>query len=310
MAPEKKEGWIKIKIVKDMYRKEAIKVVRGFLNSNASDALSDALKTLIPELKESEDNEIRNEIIAFVEQAIHRGGGTLIPQEQEDRWIAWLEKQGEKDSQVILPTFTFDDILALECCMKEVEKKDEELYNQLQSLHNRVHDAYWLGREEQKSPDKVEPKFKSGDWIFYSEDHCGGVRHITKIDEKGYYIERNGYPHGIIPFNHEIYMKLWTIEDAKDGDVLVLFPSKGAERPFIFKEIKNSGVFKNAAFYPVDFHCTLVKNVFRIKSEFEYIGETNENFAPATKEQRDILFQKMNEAGYGWDAENKIIKKL
>ena len=41
----------------------------------------------------SEDERIRNEIIAFVEQAIHRGGGTPIPQNQEDRWIAWLEKQ-------------------------------------------------------------------------------------------------------------------------------------------------------------------------------------------------------------------------
>ena len=43
------------------------------------------------------DNEkTKNEIIAFVEQSIHRGGGTPIPQEQEDKWIAWLEKQGEQ----------------------------------------------------------------------------------------------------------------------------------------------------------------------------------------------------------------------
>ena len=43
------------------------------------------------------DNEkTKNEIIAFVEQSIHRGGGTPIPQEQENKWITWLEKQGEQ----------------------------------------------------------------------------------------------------------------------------------------------------------------------------------------------------------------------
>ena len=43
-------------------------------------------------MTQEDDERIRNEIIAFVEQSIHRGGGTLIPQEQEDKWIAWLKK--------------------------------------------------------------------------------------------------------------------------------------------------------------------------------------------------------------------------
>ena len=45
------------------------------------------------EEKFKDDVRTKNEIIAFVEQSIHRGGGTPIPQEQEDKWIAWLEKQ-------------------------------------------------------------------------------------------------------------------------------------------------------------------------------------------------------------------------
>jgi hypothetical protein len=47
------------------------------------------------EEKFKDDVRTKNEIIAFVEQSIHRGGGTPIPQEQENKWIAWLEKQGE-----------------------------------------------------------------------------------------------------------------------------------------------------------------------------------------------------------------------
>lgn len=50
---------------------------------------------MIQEEKFKDDEIVRNEIIAFVEQSIHRGGGTPIPQEQENKWIAWLEKQGE-----------------------------------------------------------------------------------------------------------------------------------------------------------------------------------------------------------------------
>jgi hypothetical protein len=33
-------------------------------------------------------------------------------------------------------------------------------------------------------------------------------------------------------------------------------------------------------------------------------------FIPATKEQREFLFQKMKEAGYEWDAEKKELKKI
>ena len=43
-------------------------------------------------MTQEDDERIRNEIIAFVEQSIHRGGGTPIPQEQEDKWIVWLKK--------------------------------------------------------------------------------------------------------------------------------------------------------------------------------------------------------------------------
>lgn len=48
---------------------------------------------MIQEENFKDDERIRNEIIAFVEQNIHRGGGTPISQEQEDEWIAWLESK-------------------------------------------------------------------------------------------------------------------------------------------------------------------------------------------------------------------------
>lgn len=117
---------------------------------------------LFPELKESEDKRIKKCIIDTLKNYHHlisTGGVT-----KEDM-LAWLEKQGEN---VSLPKFTFDDVLALQCCMETTKKiqEDKELYEQLQSLHDRLHDAYWLKKEgEQNLTDKVEPKFKVGDIV-------------------------------------------------------------------------------------------------------------------------------------------------
>ena len=157
-----------------------------------------------------------------------------------------------------------------------------------------------MKRDEQKPADK--PKFKVGDWILYSGDHYEGVRHITKIDEKGYYIERNGLPHGIIPFNHEICMRLWTIKDAKDGDVL-WHSDSASNGIFIFKEIRYDGKVLCYCDYDSEDHFCTGEHHTCCWSNAKYIK-------PATKEQCDLLFKKMKKAGYRWDAEKKELKKI
>ena len=105
-------------------------------------------ETIFPELRENEDEVIRKWLYSYFRSLfptwIHRD----ITCEEI---LAWLEKQ-DKNIQVMCPTFTFDDIFALQCCMGTVKKvqEDKELYGQLQSLHNRLHDAYWLGKQGQK----------------------------------------------------------------------------------------------------------------------------------------------------------------
>lgn len=39
--------------------------------------------------------------------------------------------------------FTFDDVLAIQCCMETAKKvqEDEALYNKLLELHNKLYDA-------------------------------------------------------------------------------------------------------------------------------------------------------------------------
>ena len=59
-----------------------------------------------------------------------------------------------------------------------------------------------------------------------------------------------------------------------------------------------------------DFHSkkreTLITKVTKVF--FIYRKNFNNYGTPATKEQRDLLFQKMKEAGYEWDAEKKELK--
>jgi DNA repair ATPase RecN len=44
--------------------------------------------------------------------------------------------------------------------------------------------------------------------------------------------------------------------------------------------------------------------------EKAFIKAYNGNIFPATKEQRELLFSKMKEAGYEWDANHKQLKKI
>ena len=83
----------------------------------------------------------------------------------------------------------------------------------------------------------------------------------------------------------------FTIQDAKDGDVLA---SKDGDEILIFRNLDSNTSFSS---------------YYNIKGEGE-IGWSNRSFIPATKEQRDLLFQKMKEAGYRWDSEKKELKKI
>ena len=191
---------------------------------------------IFPELKKSEDESIKNEIIAFVVQSIHRCGGTPIPQERENKWIAWLEKQSEK-----------------------------------------------------KPTDEVEPKFKVGDFII--NDYCLGK--VIEITNDAYLLDTGQG----IPFSCE-NTHLWAIEDAKDGDVLVV-----NNEIFIYAHRKQMYSIAVA-------HCFVGSaGGFYLDGEFWY-EENGKTISPATKKQCDLLFQKMKEAGYEWDSEKKELKKI
>jgi len=156
----------------------------------------------------------------------------------------------------------------------------------------------WLEKQgEQKPVDKFEPKFnfKVGQWIV-ATGKC--VYLITKIDRFNVtLVDTNGdeYVFDVSSLD-DAYQ--WTIQDAKDGDVLAL-----NGEVFIYAHRKQMYSIAVA-------HCFVDEvDVFHFDGEFGYTEKGN-SIHPATKEQRELLFQKMKEAGYIWDAERKELKKV
>ena len=73
----------------------------------------------------------------------------------------------------------------------------------------------WLEKQgEQKSTDKVEPKFHEGDWVVNT---VGDKNQVVKVFDDGYTLDDNTFLSNSWATEH---YHLWTIRDAKDGDVL------------------------------------------------------------------------------------------
>ncbi len=149
---------------------------------------------------------------------------------------------------------------------------------------------------------KAEPKFKVGDWVARKDNQnfSSGNKFakITEIDKGKCWFETRTW----IETKNLI---LWTINDAKDGDVLALEwkDEYQWQKIVIFKSLNETGV--------EGYGNTFKNNKLAFKEDVPYYSKTwTKLLHPATKEQRDLLFQKMKEAGYVWDAEKKeLIKK-
>lgn len=155
-------------------------------------------------------------------------------------------------------------------------------------------------KENCNEEDKPEPKFKVGDWI----TNKGHSYLIASIDyEQGRYLfEIGGYTHEQLNWEY-IYSAdekyhLWTIADAKPGDVLISQYNK----PFIYNGNHNHS--------HIGFYCGIsVEDRINVSSIRCCCWTENVNIHPATKVQRELLFRKMRENGYYWNRDTKTIAK-
>ena len=159
----------------------------------------------------------------------------------------------------------------------------------------------WLEKQGEKPADKVEPKFKIGDWVVCNN----GPHHIFQVIERSWpnakYRNINGTEIFLNVNTLDKQYHLWTIQDAKNGDILAVEPiEENYQYPFI-------AIYKERGLDFFNSYCCIS---FNGKFHEADTGHSIDNIHPATTEQRDLLFSKMHEAGYEWDAEQKELKKI
>jgi hypothetical protein len=239
---------------------EALERAKKYYSTTNSAADTELIELIFPELKGSDDEKVRKTIIRFFKDQYSNETEMYDGSVTVGKAIAWLEKQSKQK-----PILDF---------------KASDWY--VSKVDGKIHNIYY-------SVDKVEPKFKVGDTV---KDPYGEVYHIVEVNNDSYKTDDRRF----ILFENEDVYSLWTIQDAKDGDVL-------AEDTciFIIEKMNPNGT--------AIVHCCLFDD-----GEFDSTGSTLgfaiDSTKPATKEQRDFLFKKMKEAGYEWDAEKKELKLL
>ena len=145
----------------------------------------------------------------------------------------------------------------------------------------------------------VKPtKFKAGDWLWHKEKGVFPVLIAGYDEERGYLAKYIGSESYFGRDATENEYRLWSIADAKDGDVLAT-----GNIICIFKKLDKDG-------YYIISPC-----IYTVKDGLEVIDDEDDTigscgFKPATKEDRELLFRKMKEAGYEWDADKKELRKI
>ena len=164
-----------------------------------------------------------------------------------------------------------------------------------QILFDAIKENGYKWNAETKTLEITRLNFKVGDWIIRNNKYTGIP--VKVIEFNGYYsCELNGE---VVNFTlNDIHnnFHLWTIQDAKDGDVLV-------------DKDNNIGIFRK--FEGIYWYSYIYLGCDNKLRGFSIGGSHKQtDVHPATKEQRDLLFQKIKEAGYCWNDKTKILERL
>ena len=167
------------------------------------------MEYLFPELKKSEDEKIRKELLAVVNDLV-------LPSEQQSRFVTWLEKQGK-----FSPILSDSSNIGKNTWSEEDERIRKALityfqrfpYDSLEDAGINAKDAIaWL--ESKSAPetinepvdnaDKVEPKFKPGDWVIRKDGDMFSNGSISACVQR---IEGHN-----VWFEHGTYSNEWVLK--------------------------------------------------------------------------------------------------
>ena len=290
-------------------------------------------KEIFPELKEDDDEKIKKDLIQWVDEfpdTIWRG-------HYKNDIIAWLEKQGDKD-KLIQELGEYKVKYTQEVLEKHItsmsNKDDERLRKNTISFlkefadlgyENAVECIDWLEKqgEDKKEINNFDVLPGLYKCIHRMFDGTPDGRLLFEIGNVYKCLSKHDRAEFEVSYGHSVYLedpvvckyfipfeskdeqapsqtneRTWTIQDAKDGDVI--FYDEGWI--CIFKCIH--GIWYSSYCFITD------DGEFHTGYERHAIDSTiHGNAHPATKEQRDALMKAINDAGYEWDTEKKELKK-
>ena len=287
------------------------------------------------ELNEDNDKKIKKAILDLLK--IWRNYKDYVCGVYVEDAIAWLEKQGEQNPCMIQwKGDNLKEVIGFTGKDKNFEKwfKSFEEYEKYVHEHNDIFKLFnengnhyeipvgaWIVKTpdgyniasnavlKQKSANKIEPKFKVGNWVV---NKFGDSWHIDSFDNKNYQVSNGKGNYNYFPISKQDEMYLWTIQDAKDGDMLSFYTEYRGNKMFQVGIIKKyvgkrggcSNTFKMYVGVNWDNNLQIGK----------YMGCSLNiecsDIHPSTKEQRDFLFKKLKESGYKWNAGTKTLEKL
>jgi len=295
--------------------KNALEWARQVMNGKTG-FIRKEVEEIFPELKESEDEQHRKWILEYLYDGLRKSDEQF--KDQFKSAIAWLKEQGQvKESSI-----PQHENKTCEENSNSLTSDGEKIRKALIRFHNSTIDIdgikgediiAWIEKQGEKpqaksaleaikeevvdNANKVESKFHKGKWVVIN----GFTILITDVRDDLYEtIFVNGeyriYDTNVIDKDAH----LWSIKDAKDGDILmgkfgafiykgVIDKSHNMERPYAYGGICSEHYF----------------DISRYNN-----GWSSSPVLPATKEQRDLLFSKMREAGYEWNAEKKELRKV
>ena len=292
---------------------------------------------IFSELKENDDEKIRKWIINNIRHNINNEPlNNSDYKKKAENAIAWLEKQGEqKPCMVQWKGDNLKEVIGFTGKDKNFEKwfKSFEEYEKYVHEHNNIFKLFsengnhyeipvgaWIVKTpdgyniasnavlKQKSADKIEPKFKVGDWVVDNRGYVWKIEGTLKGMLNDFYLlegVEGDESRPTIDWADKTF-HLYTIQDAKDGDVVSFYSDYKGKKMFQIGIVEKY-VGKLGGSY----------NTFKTYVGMDWDNKLHigrymgcDDIYPATKEQRDALIMKtLNDVGYEWDVEKKELKK-
>lgn len=238
---------------------------------NSDANIKAALESIFPEFKETEDAKIADSLIKLVRHCHEDSNLVRFFGVEYDAIIAWLN-------------------------MKYAEEMDPR-YDALKDLIA----ADDICQMSQNDEIIAEAKAKAADALsMLGVTELLGLRRASSGEDDETIAKENAAD-ASFSFPESKRNRRWNIRDAKDGDILSTVKGK---RPFIFKGLLDP--FHPTA--PVAYCGIDADDGFFVP--FGIAWWTDEDVRPATKEEKELLFNKMHSTGYVWIPDKKELRPV